>query len=255
MKIVIIEDEVLTANDLARTLVSIDSDIEIIAKITTVEEGVLFFQTSPKIDLIFSDIELGDGLSFEIFQDTPYSAPIIFCTAFQQYALEAFKTMGIDYVLKPFTKNSIEKALLKFKNIKESTTTAAPAAIDINSMIRLLKVNLQGDLPSVIVHQGDKILPIQGKDIAFFYIENEATYLFGFDTKRYLISQKLDNLEKLFPDFFRANRQFLINRKVVKDASQYFNRKLLVNLNVSFAEQIIIGKLKTTEFIQWLTNQ
>ncbi len=252
MKILIIEDEVLTANDLARTLVSIDSDFEIIAKIASVEEGISFFQTSPQIDLIFSDIELGDGLSFEIFQNAPYYAPIIFCTAYQQYALDAFKTTGIDYILKPFNKTAIETALIKYKNIKGNKDVEQK---DMSSMIQKLRLSLTGSLPSVIVHQGDKILPIQGKDIAFFFIENESTYIFSFDQKQFLVNQKLESLEKLFPDFFRANRQFLINRKVIKDASQYFNRKLLVNLTIPFREQIIIGKLKTTEFITWLANQ
>jgi DNA-binding LytR/AlgR family response regulator len=98
------------------------------------------------------------------------------------------------------------------------------------------------------------MIPINGNDIAFFFIENDSVFAFTFEQKKYLVNQKLESLEKIFPDYFRANRQFLVNRKAVKDASYYFNRKLVVNLNIPFKEQIIIGKLKTTDFIQWLTN-
>ncbi len=251
MKVIIIEDEKLTAKDLVKTLLAIDSDIEIIATIHSVEEGLLFFQHSHELDLIFSDIELGDGLSFDIFQKHQNTAPIIFCTAYQQYMLDAFKTAGIDYVLKPFSKASIEKSLTKFKSLKE--TFEKPSA-DLTHIYASLKNALFGKTASVIVHQGDKIIPISGNNIALFYIEDESTFAFTFEQKNYLLNQKMESLEKAFPDFYRANRQFLLNRKAVKDASHYFNRKMLANLNIPFKEQIIIGKLKTTEFLAWLSN-
>lgn len=251
MRVVIIEDEKLTAKDLAKTLVAIDADIEIVTTIYSVEEGLLFFQNTPELDLIFSDIELGDGLSFDIFQKHQNTTPIIFCTAYQQYTLDAFKTAGIDYVLKPFSKAAIEKALMKFKSLKEKFEK--PTA-DLSNIYASLKNTLLGKTASVIVHQGDKIIPISGNDIALFYIENESVFAFTFEQKKHLVNQKMESLEKTFPDFFRANRQFLISRKAVKDASQYFNRKMLANLTIPFKEQIIISKLKTTEFVQWLAN-
>lgn len=165
--------------------------------------------------------------------------------------LDAFKSAGIDYVLKPFSKVTIEKALLKFKSLKDNFEKPSS---DINKVFDTIKNNLLGKVSSVIVHQGDKIIPINGNDIALFYIENECTFTFTFDQKKYLVNQKMESLEKSFPDFFRANRQFLISRNAVKDASHYFNRKMLANLNVSFKEQIIISKLKTSDFIQWLAN-
>jgi DNA-binding LytR/AlgR family response regulator len=251
MKVIIIEDEKLTAKDLAKTLVAIDGEIEIVKTIHSVEEGLLYFENSCQSDLIFSDIELGDGLSFDIFQKYQNTSPIIFCTAYQQYMLDAFKTAGIDYVLKPFSKVSIEKALLKFKSLKNNFEKPTS---DITKVFDAIKNNLLGKVASVIVHQGDKMIPIKGNDIAFFFIENDSVFAFTFEQKKYLVNQKLESLEKIFPDYFRANRQFLVNRKAVKDASYYFNRKLVVNLNIPFKEQIIIGKLKTTDFIQWLTN-
>jgi len=195
---------------------------------------------------------LGDGLSFDIFQKIDNNVPIIFCTAYQQYTLEAFKTAGIDYILKPFNKLSVEKTLLKYKNLKEQFSQSSS---NFDAVVSTIKNNLTSTNPSVIIHQGDKIIPINSQQIALFYIENDITFLHTFDNKRHAINQKLEVLEKMFSlTFFRANRQFLINRKAVKDASQYFSRKMVANLTISFSEQIIIGKLKTTEFIKWLEN-
>jgi DNA-binding LytR/AlgR family response regulator len=165
--------------------------------------------------------------------------------------LDAFKTAGIDYILKPFSKVSIEKALLKFNSLKENFEKSTS---DITIVYDAIKNNLLGKVSSIIVHQGDKIIPINGNDIALFFIENECTFTLTFDQIKYLVNQKMESLEKSFPDFFRANRQFLINRKAIKDASHYFNRKMLANLNIPFKEQIIISKLKTTDFMLWLTN-
>ncbi|MDO1449370.1 LytTR family DNA-binding domain-containing protein [Rhodocytophaga aerolata] len=252
MKIVIIEDEKLTAKDLAATIRGVEPDAEILPFLYSVEEAVRFFEQQPEVDLIFSDIELGDGLSFDIFEQVNTQTPIIFCTAYQQYALEAFQTLGIDYVLKPFNKQAIEKTLQKFKQLKDKL---AKKNDNLDSLIGSLKNSLLHNIPSVIVYQGEKIIPISGSDIAFFFIENEGTFAYTFAQKKYPVSQKLDKLEQTFPSFFRANRQFLINRKAVKDASQYFNRKMLINLLFPYKEPIVVGKLKTTEFIHWLSQQ
>jgi two-component system, LytTR family, response regulator LytT len=253
MKIVIIEDEKLTAKDLAKTIKGIEPDIEIMALLHSVEEAIAFFKTKPELDLIFSDIELGDGLSFEIFEKTQNKVPVIFCTAFNEYALEAFKTVGIDYLLKPFSKITVEKALEKYHSLKEKL---APQKETLPNLMTLLKNQLfPTKTPSVIMQQGDKIIPLDGDKIALFYIEDDYVFAYTFDQKSHILSQKLDVLEKTFsPSFFRANRQFLINRKAVKDASHSFNRKIEVNLLFPFKEQIIVGKLKVTSFLEWLAN-
>jgi two-component system, LytTR family, response regulator LytT len=252
MTIVIIEDEKLTAKDLAKTLKGIEPDIEILAMLHSVEEALDFFKTTPNVDLIFSDIELGDGLSFDIFNQLKITIPIIFCTAYNQYALDAFKTTGIDYVLKPFSKQSIEKTLIKFQNLKEKIS---PPKEDYTDLLNLLKLKITPKSASVLIHQGDKIIPLNSKDIALFYIENDCTYAYTFDQKKHFVSQKLEALEMTFAVvFFRANRQFLVNRKAIKDVSHYFNRKMVANLTLPFPEQIIVGKLKTTEFMQWLAD-
>jgi two-component system response regulator LytT len=254
MKVAIIEDEKLTAHDLAKTLRAVEPDIEIMQVLTSVEEAVEFFRTAPPLDLIFSDIELGDGLSFEIFEQCPINTPIIFCTAYDHYALKAFGTVGIDYILKPFSKNSIEKTLLKYQQFKNSfqTNNATPAN-PYEQLLKTLQNQLISKTPSVLITQGDKIIPLNSQQIALFFVEGDYTFVYTFDQKTHLVQQTLEHWEKtLTPTFFRANRQFLVNRKAIKDASHHFNRKLAINLNVPFKENIIISKLKVTPFLEWL---
>ena len=218
MKIVIIEDEKLTAKDLAKTINVVEPDFEIVVILHSVEDAIDFFKTKPEIDLIFSDIELGDGLSFEIFEKLQISVPIIFCTAYNQYALEAFKAVGIDYLLKPFSKQSVGKAIEKFYLLKGKNTKQENEFSDLMSLIKnQLNPNRN---PSIIIQQADKIIPLDANKIALFHIEDDNVYAYTFDQSKHLLNQKLDILEKQFsPIFFRANRQFLVNRKAVKDAA------------------------------------
>ncbi len=252
MKIVIIEDEKLAAKDLAKTLKRIEPDVEIMAMLHSVEEAIDYLKTQPNIDLIFSDIELGDGLSFQIFEKLNIKTPIVFCTAYNQYALEAFKTAGIDYVLKPFSSDAIENTLTKFHTLKENFTTPND---NYANLLSVLKQQIAPQNPSVLIHQGDKIIPLNGKNIALFFIEDDYTFAYTLDGKKHLLSQNMDSLESLFsPDFFRANRQFLVSRRVVKDAAHSFNRKMVINLTIPFKEQILVGKLKVSAFTNWLVN-
>jgi two-component system, LytTR family, response regulator LytT len=251
MKIVIIEDEKPTAKDLAKTITAIEPDAEIVKLLHSVEEAIEYL-SSNSVDLIFSDIQLGDGLSFKIFEKIENHAPIIFCTAFNEYALEAFKSAGIDYLLKPFSKATVAKALEKYQKLK---STFAKPSHDFSHLLKEIERNITKKGSSIVIRQGDKIIPLDSANVALFFIENENTYAYTFDQKKLLVNEKMEQLEASFsPLFFRANRQFLINRKVVKDASQSFNRKIVVNLVVSFKEPIEVGKLKTTEFMDWLTT-
>jgi two-component system response regulator LytT len=253
MKIAIIEDEKLVAKDLARTISDIDPSAQIVANIESVEDGIQFFLDKPDIDLIFSDIQLGDGLSFEIFEKTENQIPVIFCTAFNQYAMDAFNTIGIDYILKPISAQNVEKALLKYEVIKNNFKVDN---IGVTKLFNTIKAQLQTHkIPSVIIHKGDKIIPLEGDKIALFYIDNGLVFAYTFDQKKMMVNKKLDSLEEQYsPIFFRANRQFLINRKAVIEASQYFHRKLLINLNIPFKDEITVGKEKVTEFLDWLVK-
>ncbi len=254
MRIVIIEDERLTAEDLAESIKKVDEQIQIVATLHSVKEGLSFFEKEQAIDLIFSDIQLGDGLSFEVFDKVKITTPVIFCTAYNEYALNAFKANGIDYILKPFNLDSIKAAITKYQNFQKEFHTETSVMKKLSEALDRQNYSTQG---SVLVHYKDKIIPEKISNIALVYIENELTYLLTFDAKKYTVNKTLDELEKTCGrQFYRANRKIIVNRKAIKDVSKYFNRKLLLNLNVPFvlSEPITVGKTKTPEFMNWLAS-
>lgn len=250
MKIVIIEDEKITADDLAGTITTLEPNAQIITILSSVKAAIAYFKECENPDLIFSDVQLGDGLSFEIFKAVKVDAPIIFCTAYDEYALNAFKTNGIEYILKPSTSKSISDALNKYRSLKQTFAGSEP---QYKTIIDALLHKEAPKSSAILVHYKDKIMPIRIEDIALFYIENEITYLTTCDKKVYSINKNLEELEQICGDqFFRVNRQILINRKTVIDASHYFSRKLSVNINIPFKEKIIVSKERTPQFLDWL---
>ncbi|MFH0896031.1 MAG: LytTR family DNA-binding domain-containing protein [Bacteroidota bacterium] len=252
MKIVIIEDEELTATDLAETIYKVAPEVQIISVIKSVKEAIAFFRKNTILpDLVFSDIQLGDGLSFEIFNKIQCSFPVIFCTAFDEYALKAFNANGIDYILKPFSEKSISDALSKFKKLKQNFSREN---VQYDRILELIEKQKGQKHTSVLVYHKDKILPVRLSNVAVFFIENEITHLLTFDNVKHSINKTLEELEKITDnDFFRANRQYLVHRKAVKEASQYFARKLSISLLIPFKETITVSKEKSTEFLNWLS--
>ena len=250
MKIVIIEDEKLTAEDLAETITRLRTDTEVVAILQSAKEGLSFLKMPHEVDLIFSDIQLGDGLSFEIFHELQLKAPVIFCTAFDEYALEAFKVNGIDYILKPFTDATVAAALNKFVTLKE---TLAPKVPQYQEMMKFFQSQRSTESGSLLVRNKDKIIPIEIKSIAFFQLKNALVYLTTFDNKTYFVSKNLEEIERLTGAlFFRVNRQFLINRKAVVDASSYLSRKISVKLTVPTPDIVTVSKEKISAFMEWL---
>lgn len=253
MNIVIIEDEKLTAEDLADMLLKLEPDARIISCLTSVKEAIAYFENHASPDLIFSDIQLGDGLSFDIFKAADISAPIIFCTAYDEYALNAFRTNGIDYILKPFTSDSIAMALKKYHHLRKEFS-AAPVSYEAIFDLFVNKVPQRAS--SILVSHKDRIIPVKMDDIALFHIDYEETRLITFELKSYALNKNLEELEKLSGEsFFRVNRQFLLNRKAVKDAAHFFSRKLVINLSIPFKETITISKEKTPQFLDWLSRK
>jgi DNA-binding LytR/AlgR family response regulator len=251
MKIVIIEDEILTAEDLRHVLQSLNSGIVVTAVLPTVSQSIDYFSTNADYDLIFSDIQLGDGYSFEIFKKVSVNSPIIFCTAYNQYALEAFENNGIDYILKPFDKISIAQSLEKHRLLREKFRTPQ---IDYSKLSDSLLPKVT-KIQSLLVHQGDKILPIPVANIGLFQLKNQVVQLHTMEGSYFTIFQSLEELEnKLASEFYRINRQFIVNRKAIKYVSRHFGRKLLVNLTLPFSEQLIVGKERTSHFMEWLSE-
>lgn len=252
LKVVIVEDEKMTILDLQDTLRRIDRDIEVVKCLTTIPEALDYFKTADEYDLIFSDIQLNDGTGFDIYRQVDIRKPIIFCTAYDEYALEAFRTNGIDYLLKPFNKQSVAKALDKYSALKANFETDTVRLVNLLRTMEQPVTDIKG---SLLVFQGDKIIPVEKQHIALFCLENEQVVAITFHSASYRVNTPLDELERSFePYFFRVNRQYLLNRKAVRDASVHFNRKLLVNLTLSYLPQIFVGKLRKTAFLDWLAR-
>ncbi len=252
MKIVIIEDEQFTANDLAKTILRHTPEAQIIAKLYSVEDAIAWFRKNEHPDLIFSDIQLGDGLCFDIFKDQSITTPVIFCTAYDEYALKAFKANGIDYILKPFDDEAIANALTKYKELGKRFLRNTSQFENILELFESRKKQNKG---SILVYHKDKIFPVRIDNIALFYLENEITHMITFDQKSYTINKPLDELERITgSDFYRANRQNLVHRKAIKEASQYFARTLSVTLIIPFKETIKVNKVKVSDFLNWLSG-
>lgn len=254
MNIVIIEDEALVADELEtniRTL--IDKQPVEIVHIRSVKEGIDYFKENTAPDLIFSDIQLGDGLSFEIFISQHISVPVIFCTAYDEYALDAFKANGIDYILKPFTRKTLDTSLQKYMQLKKIFSEEQTPQYDV--LLKLLAQNDTQKAASVLVYHLDKIIPVNLDDIAMFYLQNEITHLLTFSGQTFYPNKNLDELERLSGvAFFRANRQYLVSRKAITDVSSFFSRKLSLNLNVPYTEKVIVSKGKAPQFLNWLAK-
>ena len=248
IKVAIIEDETAAAQNLSAILRKIYADIEIVAIIDTVVDSIEFFRSAPQLDLVFMDIHLADGASFRIFDSVDISTPIIFTTAYDQYAIEAFKVNSIDYLLKPINEESVHRAIDKWHRL--TSTDHAEHASRIKSVAQSSRAEQQ----VFLVHFRDKIIPLQVQDIAFFHTFEERVTAYCFDGNKYIVEQTLEALQnKLSPqNFFRANRQFIISRKSVKDISVWFGSRLTANLILETPEKIVIPKARVHEFKDWL---
>ena len=250
MKVVIIEDEFYTAEDLKRTLTLIDKNIEIIAVLQSVKEAKAFFTNPVKFDLIFSDIQLGDGESFEVFKQFEITAPIVFITAYNDYAMQAFNANGIDYILKPFGINEIKNTLEKVKKVNGLGSFNEEKLLAVINELNNQKTN---HVFKVLVYHKEKIIPIPIHEIALFYIDEKVLRLIDDKSNNFIINYKLEELEKIGGNqFYRANRQYLVNRNFIKEINTYTNRKQKVILTISFNQEILISKEKTTSFLEWI---
>lgn len=250
INVLIIEDEAKAARELAATLLNIDDDIRVLATLDSIEQAVLWFNANPPADLIFSDIQLADGLCFEIFHEVKIQTPVVFCTAFDEYLMTAFDTNAVSYLLKPITREKLEKALDKFHAMK-SAFEKEENGKRLSGLLQQLHYSYKTTL---LVHQKEKIIPVQIRDIAFFYLERSMVAITTLGRQKYHLAATLDELEKTIDPsiFYRANRQFLVNRAAIVNAERFFARKLVARLSVDTPEPVIVSKAKASEFLQWL---
>ncbi|GAB2569199.1 LytR/AlgR family response regulator transcription factor [Spirosoma areae] len=258
MTVLILEDEAITAEELRHYVRDIDPTIEVLALLETIEDAVHFLKTHESPDLIFSDIQLADGLSFEVFEQVPVRCPVIFCTAFDEYAMQAFSANGIDYVLKPFDRKAIAGSLSKFRTLQAAFQHHTPAPLTppaLNEPLQRLIDQLRpARRSSFLVNYRGKYFPIPVGEIAFFYTENEIVWLYKSSGEKYDLDHTLDELETLLDpaQFYRANRQFIVRYEAIQEFEAYFNRKLAVRLHLATPEPVIISKAKAGEFMRWL---
>jgi DNA-binding LytR/AlgR family response regulator len=253
MKIIIIEDELKAAKSLASMISILRPSATVEAFLQSIESAVDYLSQNEEPDLIFMDIQLSDGLSFEILKVVKMHCPIIFCTAYGEYTLDAIKANGIDYLLKPFSKEELQTAFEKvesFRNFFQQNKQP-----DLEYLLK--KIGIDDGKKSFLVFKNNKYTTVQTEQIAFFYIRNEIPTIMTFQTQEYSLSQSLDQVQSLISpkQFYRLNRQYLINFNAIKEVEHYFARKLFVRLTIATPDKLLIGKEKTTAFLNWLENR
>ncbi|MDR3695108.1 LytTR family DNA-binding domain-containing protein [Mucilaginibacter sp.] len=254
--VVIIEDEPVSARNLAHLLNKLDDSITIKTILNSVEESVTWFNSAGNdFDLVFMDIRLADGLSFDIFKLVNVSKPVIFVTAYNDYAIQAFKNNGIDYILKPFDDDEVEQALRKFNSLTSKPVRAQDNLI-FEQLIRQINTNARPYKNAFLVHFRDKLIPVETEKIAWFYTANELVYAHTIDSRQYIVDFTMEQLEQQLDmnRFFRANRQFIVNRKEITEVAFYFNGRLVVKIKPDPPESIIISKARAPEFKNWMNN-
>lgn len=246
MKALVIEDETAAAVNLQAILREVAPDVEVLGTIETVAESVEWLRSREQPDLLFLDIHLADGASFRIFDEVEVNVPVVFTTAYDQYALEAFRVNSIDYLLKPINPDDLKRALQKLARLSGQERADYPSRVRTMNAARRERVFL--------AHVRDKIVPLDRDRIAFFYTANERVTACTLDGASYPLDRTLESLQATLPgdDFFRANRQFIVSRPAVREIAVWFGSRLTLTLTVPVPERIVISKARVPEFKQWL---
>jgi DNA-binding LytR/AlgR family response regulator len=253
INILIIEDEEPAANRLKKMVAELEPDANVLENIVSVNSAVQWLKQNPSPDLIFSDIQLSDGLSFEIFKSVEVQCPVIFITAYDQYAIDAFKVNSIDYLLKPIKKDDLEVALNKFKKLSIKDTSA----IDINKVLEAFNSPKSEYKTRFIVRYGEHIKTIKIEEVAYFYTEDKINFLTTNEGRRYTIDYNLDNLEGMLDPktFFRINRQFIISIHAISEMFSYSKSRVLVKLNPPSKHETIVSTERSGDFKLWLGDE
>ena len=253
MNVLIIEDEIRATNRLERVLKDILPEINIVAKLETIKEATAFFETKPSLDVVFSDIQLADGLSFEIYEKSEVTCPIIFTTAFNQYAIEAFNTNGIDYLLKPVEKERLEQSIQKLKQF-------TPKEVSISAeQLKLLSSSLIQETTSFkkrfVIKVGSKIKSIPTEEIQAFYSQEKGTYVFTNDKRNYSLDFSLSEIKEMLDPtlFFQTSRKHLVSINSIAEIVAFSNSRLKIKID-GFEEEIIVARERVQEFKKWLDN-
>jgi DNA-binding LytR/AlgR family response regulator len=250
MNVIIIEDEQLSAEHLSTLLKKVDKSIEVIGITDSVKKSIKLLSETPQVNLLFVDIHLADGLSFEIFSKISIDTPIIFTTAYNDYAIKAFKVNSIDYLLKPIGIEDLRFAIQKFEKLKHTSVQKINAE-KLDTAFNIINKNYKNRF---LVKMGDTISSIKTEDIAFFIAEDGIVLLVVKSGKRYPIDYTIDQLEQLIDLhlFFRINRKALIHIDVVKKVSSYFNSRYRITTDFLNEDDSIVSRERVSDFKLWL---
>lgn len=252
MKVVIIEDEPFARLELKRILKNINPNITVVKEIDSVQDAVEWLTDNQSFDLMFLDIQLADGLSFEIFDHVKITIPIIFTTAYDEYAIKAFQLNSIDYLLKPIEEKALVNALTKLENLKN---VLASQAVDTNKLKELFQPN-KTYKTRFLTKIGDQYKFIPVADVAYFYADRNTIYLVNHQNQKSIVDFRLDELEnQLDPkNFFRATRSHIISIQSIKKVHKHFNSRLLVELSPKTEEEVLVSRVKVDEFLSWIDS-
>ncbi len=247
---VIIEDEKPAQENLISTLSSLADDVLVQARLSTVRESIEFLSQQPDVDLIFSDVQLSDGLSFEIFNQGHVRTPVIFITGYDEFMMNAFEYNGIDYLLKPVDRDSLRKALIKYRMLEKHFT-------DHHSLKKMLQYVGDHKKKRLLVKKGMESISLRLDDVVLFYTENKIVYVIDRWGKKYLSDKNLSELEECLDEnsFFRANRQYIININFIRSFKAYEKVKLIVDLTLPELNHcIIVSQEMAPQFREWMHN-
>lgn len=252
MNTLIIEDEEFAAEALEAQILMLRPQIRIVGVLSSIQEAVEWLKANPTPDLIFCDIHLSDGNSFEIFARVRPSCPIIFTTAYDQYAIEAFKVNSIDYLLKPLRRDDLQRALLKYEGLQSTASVELLKVQDfLSQQAREKEIKTR-----FMVKSGQKIRVIPVSEIAYFKAEEGVVLLITHDSKRFVVNYTLDQLEDQLDEhvFFKANRQLLVHINAVAEVHPYFKGRLQLRLEPPIREDLVVSSNKTAAFKTWLDS-
>jgi len=251
MRILIIEDEDLAVRKLQRTLHEIDPTISVAGVAPSVRESVSWLENNAKPDLILMDIELADGQSFDIFEQTEVSSPVIFTTSYDEYAIQAFKVNSIDYLLKPIQKADLQRSLQKFNDLHSKEV---PTIINIEKLIRELQTQTREFRKRFLVKQGQRLVSFEVSDIAYFFMEDRFCFFRTRNNQKFLVDYTMDELEnELDPKlFFRINRSFIVSHTTIDQIQNYFGNRLALTLKPVCDREVLVSREKVSEFKDWM---
>lgn len=256
MKIFIVEDEDLAVKKLQKTLQSLGNDLEVVGTADSISASVDWLQSHARPDLILMDIELADGQSFEIFNLTNVTSPVIFTTSYDEYALKAFKVNSVDYLLKPVQKDELEAAILKFRSFQRMYSGNRQEEHQFATLVKELQQTFQNKeyRKRFLVKHLQKLVSVDVKDIAYFFSDDRLSFFKTADDKKYVVDYTIDEIEDLVdPDqFFRINRAFLVSIKSIDQIQDYFGNRLKLNLKPVIDKEALVSREKVSDFKDWM---